>query len=40
VGGYAGARIARRLPARVLRLVIVIVGTLVGVLLLARALGQ
>jgi uncharacterized membrane protein YfcA len=38
VGGYAGARIARRLPARVLRLVIVIVGTLVGVLLLARAL--
>jgi len=30
LGGYAGARLARRLPARALRVVIVTVGTLVG----------
>jgi len=38
LGGYAGARLARRLPARALRVVIVTVGTLVGLVLLARAL--
>ncbi|HEX8630681.1 MAG TPA: sulfite exporter TauE/SafE family protein [Catenuloplanes sp.] len=37
VGGYAGARLARRLPARVLRAVIVVVGTVIGLLLLVRA---
>jgi len=34
IGGQAGARIGRRLPANVLRLVIVVVGTIVGVKLL------
>ncbi|GAA0536938.1 sulfite exporter TauE/SafE family protein [Paractinoplanes ferrugineus] len=38
VGGYAGARLARRLPARVLRTVIVVFGTVVGLLLLYRAI--
>ncbi len=38
VGGYAGARLARRLPARVLRVVIVTIGFVVGVVLLIRAL--
>ena len=37
VGGYAGARLARRLPAKVLRLVIVVFGTAIGLLLLYRA---
>jgi hypothetical protein len=37
VGGYAGARLARRLPAAVLRATIVTFGALVGVTLLARA---
>jgi uncharacterized membrane protein YfcA len=36
-GGYAGARLVTRLPARVLRALIVIVGTVVGAILLARA---
>jgi uncharacterized membrane protein YfcA len=36
-GGYAGARLARRLPATVLRGVIVAIGTVVGVILLVRA---
>jgi len=36
-GGYAGARIARRLPGPVLRAIIVAVGSVVGVLLLIRA---
>ncbi|MDR7277917.1 sulfite exporter TauE/SafE family protein [Catenuloplanes atrovinosus] len=38
VGGYLGARLARRLPAAVLRVVIVVFGTAVGVWLLVRAL--
>jgi uncharacterized membrane protein YfcA len=37
-GGYAGARLARRLPAAVLRAVIVLAGVVVGVVLLLRAL--
>jgi uncharacterized membrane protein YfcA len=37
-GGYAGARLARRLPATVLRAVIVLAGVVVGVVLLIRAL--
>ncbi|MCM4084994.1 sulfite exporter TauE/SafE family protein [Paractinoplanes hotanensis] len=37
VGGYAGARLARRLPSHVLRAVIVIFGTAIGLLLLYRA---
>lgn len=37
VGGYAGARLARRLPARVLKYVIVTFGTVIGLLLLYRA---
>lgn len=38
VGGYVGARIARRLPAPVLRTVIVTFGIVVGLYLLWRAL--
>lgn len=38
-GGYLGARLARRLPARVLRVVIVTFGLAVGAGLLVRALG-
>ena len=38
LGGYAGARLARRLPANLLRAVIVVAGTVVGLILLARAL--
>ena len=38
LGGYTGARLARRLPARVLRVVIVMFGTVVGIVLLLRAL--
>jgi uncharacterized membrane protein YfcA len=37
IGGYAGARLARRLPAKVLRLIIVIFGTAIGLVLLYRA---
>jgi len=37
-GGYVGARLARRLPARVLRVLIVSYGTAVGLVLLYRAL--
>ena len=37
IGGYAGARLARRLPARVLRVLIVSFGTAIGLLLLYRA---
>jgi uncharacterized protein len=37
VGGYAGARLARRLPAPALRAVIVVFGTVVGLILLWRA---
>lgn len=38
VGGYAGARLARKLPSRVLRIVIVTFGTVIGLVLLFRAL--
>jgi uncharacterized protein len=38
IGGYAGARLVRRLPARALRALIVAFGAVVGVLLLVRAL--
>ena len=37
VGGYAGARLARRLPATVLKLLIVAFGTVIGLVLLYRA---
>ncbi len=37
VGGYAGARFARRLPTRVFRAVIVAFGTVVAVVLFIRA---
>jgi uncharacterized membrane protein YfcA len=37
IGGYAGARLARRLPARVLRYLIVTFGTVIGLILLYRA---
>jgi uncharacterized membrane protein YfcA len=37
VGGYAGAKLAQRLPARVLKAVIVTFGTIIGLLLLYRA---
>ncbi|GIG90225.1 sulfite exporter TauE/SafE family protein [Plantactinospora endophytica] len=37
VGGYAGARLVRRLPPEVLRTVIVVFGTAIGLLLLYRA---
>ena len=36
-GGYAGARLARKLPSRVLRTVIVTFGTVIGFVLLFRA---
>ncbi|MFI7212880.1 sulfite exporter TauE/SafE family protein [Micromonospora maritima] len=38
IGGYVGARLARRLPAVVLRTVIVLFGTTIGLYLLWRAL--
>lgn len=38
VGGYAGARLVRRLPSAVLKAVIVVFGTAIGLLLLYRAL--
>jgi uncharacterized membrane protein YfcA len=37
VGGYAGAKLARRLPSRVLKYLIVIFGTVIGLVLLYRA---
>jgi hypothetical protein len=37
VGGYAGARLARRLPSRVLKILIVTFGTAIGLVLLYRA---
>jgi uncharacterized membrane protein YfcA len=37
IGGYAGAKVARRLPPRVLRYLIVTFGTVVGLVLLYRA---
>jgi len=37
-GGYLGARLARRLPAPVLRTLIVAFAAVVGVVLLVRAL--
>ena len=37
VGGYAGARLARRLPSRVLKALIVTFGTTIGLILLVRA---
>jgi uncharacterized membrane protein YfcA len=39
IGGYAGARLARRLPPRILRGVIVVLGTVVGLVLLVRAVA-
>jgi uncharacterized membrane protein YfcA len=37
IGGYAGARLARRLPSRVLKVLIVAFGTAIGLVLLYRA---
>jgi uncharacterized membrane protein YfcA len=37
LGGYVGARIARRMPARVLKYLIVVFGTIIGLVLLYRA---
>ncbi|HEU4348046.1 MAG TPA: sulfite exporter TauE/SafE family protein [Actinoplanes sp.] len=37
IGGYAGAKLARRLPAPVLKFLIVAFGTAIGLLLLYRA---
>jgi uncharacterized protein len=37
IGGYGGARLARRLPSRVLRFLIVTFGTAIGLVLLYRA---
>jgi uncharacterized membrane protein YfcA len=37
LGGYVGARVARRLPARVLKYLIVTFGTVIGLVLLYRA---
>jgi uncharacterized protein len=37
VGGFAGARLARRLPPRILKIIIVAFGTAIGLLLLYRA---
>jgi len=36
IGGYAGARLARRLPSRVLKITIVSFGTAIGLVLLYR----
>jgi uncharacterized membrane protein YfcA len=38
VGGYLGARLARRLPSTALRVVIVAFGAVIGIVLLVRAL--
>ena len=40
VGGYAGARLARRLPARVLKVLIVSFGTVIGLVLLYRGYAR
>jgi uncharacterized membrane protein YfcA len=37
LGGYAGAKLARRLPATVLKYLIVTFGTVIGLILLVRA---
>jgi uncharacterized protein len=37
VGGYAGAKLARRLPSAVLKFLIVAFGTVIGLILLYRA---
>lgn len=37
IGGYAGAKLARRLPSRVLKVLIVAFGTVIGLVLLYRA---
>ena len=37
IGGYVGARIARRLPAHILKITIVTFGTAIGLVLLYRA---
>ena len=39
IGGYAGARLARRLPPVVLRTIIVTLGTVVGIVLAVKAFG-
>lgn len=39
LGGYLGARLARRVPAKVLRFGIVVYAEVIGVVLLIRALG-
>jgi uncharacterized membrane protein YfcA len=39
LGGYIGARVARRLPARILRATIVAVGAAISVYLIVRAFG-
>lgn len=39
LGGYAGARLARRLPARVLKYLIVTFGTAIGLLLFSQAVA-
>ncbi|MER7444165.1 sulfite exporter TauE/SafE family protein [Micromonospora avicenniae] len=39
VGGYVGARLVRRLPPMVLKTLIVLFGTVIGLYLLWRALG-
>jgi uncharacterized membrane protein YfcA len=39
IGGYAGARLVRRLPSVVLKTVIVVFGTTIGLYLLWRALN-
>lgn len=38
VGGYSGARLVRRLPSAALRAVIVVFGTVIGLILLYRAM--
>ncbi|AGL18880.1 sulfite exporter TauE/SafE family protein [Actinoplanes sp. N902-109] len=38
IGGFVGARLARRLPSHILRYLIITFGTVVGVILLVRAL--
>lgn len=40
LGGYLGARLARRLPAAALRLAIVVIGVVIGIVLLVRALSH
>ena len=39
VGGYAGARLARRLPSRALKALIVAFGATIGLVLLGRAVS-